>query len=297
MNLACEICGAIYNLDRHHVIPRRMGGSKDPTVHSESNLMTLCRGCHRNFHNGVWDLVRSPEGFWVLDKHTGDLVMRRLNNPDLDPSSMLQRLNSAEVALSELFDMLPYLTDDMLGEVFSYASSFGKRAWLIQAAVLYEAQQRSIYGDRSLEAIARRLEISLRQAQKYALVWKTFFAGDGGEENVNVDVFSLQESSWYVIAATETNDPEKWLSYAQDRKAEDARYSVSWFRQDIQLSRLPEESINGKVSLEGLEITVELPSLENRACPWIRRLCVKLGKPVSLEACQDCEFERGAAES
>ena len=293
MSLNCEICGQIHNLDRHHVIPRRMGGRKDPAVHDESNLMTLCRSCHSNFHNGNWELVRSTEGFWVMDKRTGELVMRRLNNPDVDPSTLLERLNSAEGALSELFDVLPYLTDDVLVEVFSYSSSFGKRAWLIQAAILYEAQQRSIYGDRSLEAIARRFEIGLRLAQKYALVWKTFFTGDGGEENVNVDVFSLEESSWYVVAATETTDPEKWLSYAQDRKAEDPRYSVSWFRHDILKSNPGGESSNGHLPHEGLESAVELPILERLSCPWIQRLCVKSGKPISYENCEDCEFQTG----
>ena len=61
-------------------------------------------------------------------------------------------------------------------EAFIYASSSGKRSWLVQAAILYEAQQRSVFGDRSLEAIARRFEIGLRQAQKYPLVLKVFFA-------------------------------------------------------------------------------------------------------------------------
>ena len=145
--------------------------------------------------------------------------MRRLRKPDLDAPSLFQLLNSAESSLSQLFEALPYLADDMLVEVFSYAASFGKRAWLIRAAILFEAQQRSVYGDRALEAIARRFGISRRQAEKYALVWKVFFAGDGGEENVNVDAFCLEESSWYVVAATETKEPEKWLAYAQDRKS------------------------------------------------------------------------------
>ncbi len=74
----------------------------------------------------------------------------------------------------------------------------------MEAAILYEAQRRSVYGDRSLEGIARRFEISLRQAQKYALVWRLFFARDGqnseheeadsqvrGSESVNVDAFWL----------------------------------------------------------------------------------------------------------
>ena len=212
---------------------KRMDGSKNPAVQDESNLITLCRSCHRNLPEGRWELVPSPEGIWVFDKHTGEQVMRRLRNPEMDAPSLFQILNAAEDSLSRLFEALPYLSDDQLKEAFTYACSFGKRSWLVQAAILYEAQQRSTYGDRTLEAIARGFGISRRQAQKYALVWKVFFAGDGGEENVNIEVFPLDRPSWYIVAATETNEPEKWLAYAQDRKEEDPRYSVTAFRRDI----------------------------------------------------------------
>src|SRR3972149_3350584 len=87
--------------------------------------------------------------------------------------------------------------------------ALGKRSWLLQAAILYEAQRRSVYGDRSLEAISRKFEISLRQAQKYALVWGLFFTekertGDNTDtdhgrdkaKTVNVAAFSLDEPSW-----------------------------------------------------------------------------------------------------
>ncbi len=286
----CEICGTIRNLDRHHVIPRRMGGSKNPTVQDDSNLMTLCRSCHRNLHEGRWELVRSPEGIWVFDKHTGEQIMRRLHNSEVDPPSLFQTLNVAEDSLSRLLETLPYLTDDQLKEAFTYACSFGKRSWLVQAAIIYETQQRSTYGDRSLEAIARGFGISQRQAQKYALVWKVFFAGDGGEEFVNIDVFSLDAPSWYVVAATETNEPEQWLAYAQDRKMEDARYSVSSFRRDIQQAGLSKDPHYPDNAQSGSMAPTPLFTLERQECPWIRPFCARTGRPVPVEDCTGCEF-------
>lgn len=192
--------------------------------------------------------------------------------------------------MSRLLETLPYLIDDQLKEAFTYACSFGKRSWLVQAAIMHEAQQRSTHGDRSLEAIARGFGISKRQAQKYARVWKVFFAGDGGEENVNIDVFSLDGPSWYVVAATETNEPEKWLAYAQDRKMEDARYSVSSFRRDIQqasLSKGPNYPDNAQL---GSMARTPLPTLERGECPWIRPLCTRTGRPMPVEKCTGCEF-------
>ena len=37
----CEICGTPRDLDRHHIAPRGMGGSKEPKVLGEDNLITL----------------------------------------------------------------------------------------------------------------------------------------------------------------------------------------------------------------------------------------------------------------
>lgn len=214
--------------------------------------------------------------------------MRRLLDADLDVPSLFQLLNLADDSLSQLHRCLPYLSDDQLVEAFAYASSFGKRSWLLQAAILDEAQQRSTYGERTLEAIARRFEIGIRQAQKYALVWKTFFVKDGEEENVNMDAILLDEPSWYVVAVTETKEPEKWLAFAQDRKAENPRYSVATFRRDIMISRFN----NGVADAKELhESGVGLPALTRSwRCPWVKLLCVHSGTPMPFSECVDCEF-------
>ena len=285
----CEICGVLRNLDRHHVTPKRMGGRKDPAVHDESNLMTLCRSCHRNLHEGRWELIRSDDGISVLEKSTGEQVMRRLYKPDFDAPSIFQSLNVAEDSLAQLFQVMRYLSDDQLVEAFNYAAGFGKRSWLVQAAVLYEAQQRSIYGKQSLEAIARRFEIGIRQAQKYALVWKVFFQRDGQEENVNIDAIVLDQPSWYVIAATETKEPEKWLAYAQDRKQEDPRYSVAAFRRDVQRSNIENDAHNNNFLDEP---DVPLPMVVRQDCPWLRLVCVESGRLVPIEDCNDCQFAK-----
>jgi hypothetical protein len=195
--------------------------------------------------------------------------MRRLYDKSFDASTFLHQLTRAESSLEQLVKDVPFLNDEQLVEAFASARSLGKRAWIIEAAILYEAQQRSIYGDHSLEAIARRFDISVRQAQKYALVWKLYF-GDG----VNVDAILLNEPSWYVVAASESSDPEFWLGHAQDRKAQDSRYSIAEFREDICLGR------------EAIEAGVESPV---SSCPWQTAYCEKvLGLITSVSRCRDC---------
>ncbi len=292
---SCEICQKTRDLDRHHVVPRRMGGSKEPKVLGEDNLITLCRTCHRSFHEGGWVLERSPHLLRVVDRRSGDEIMRRHYDHDFDPAAFLDLLNRLDDSLDQAVHLVRYLDDDQLVEAFRGARSLGKRAWLLEAAILYEAQRRSVYGDRALEGIARRFEISLRQAQKYALVWRLFFARNGQNseqeeagsrvresESVNVDVFSLEEPSWYVVAATESPDPQRWLAYAQDKKAERPRYSISDFREDIQRA--------GGAAIRVLEETTA-PGPAPRIpwdCPWVKPYCTRSGKPVPAEDCR-CE--------
>ena len=46
-NWRCQVCGSRVNLEVHHQQFRSQGGSD-----SESNLITLCNGCHRAKHHG-----------------------------------------------------------------------------------------------------------------------------------------------------------------------------------------------------------------------------------------------------
>lgn len=43
----CVDCGATGNLEVHHIIPRKDGGSDHP-----ANLKTLCHDCHWKYHRG-----------------------------------------------------------------------------------------------------------------------------------------------------------------------------------------------------------------------------------------------------
>src|SRR2546425_9174704 len=178
--MSCLICSSSREVDRHHLVPRRMGGSRDKQVHAQSNLTTLCRRCHRNIHEGGWVLQRASGLLRVIDVSTGHEVMRRFNTRDFDCASFFVFLARLERSLNEAVGVIPYLDDEQLVEAFRASRGFGKRSWVLQAAILYEAQRRSIYGDRSMEAIARRFEISLRQAEKDASVWRLFFPTEDG---------------------------------------------------------------------------------------------------------------------
>jgi hypothetical protein len=172
---------------------------------------------------------------------------------------------------------------------------------MVQGAVLHEAQRRSVYGERMLVGIARQFEIGIRQAEKYALVWRTFFERDATRDatqedseeignSVNVDAIFLEEPSWYVVAATESPAPHKWLAYAQDRKAENPRYSISDFRSDIHSVHPP--------SKEDLLPGGDAGDKRSRwlRCPWVEPFCTRNGTPIPVEEC-GCDEEGNLVEA
>src|SRR5881397_3478359 len=87
--MKCAICSSRRELDRHHVVPRRMGGSRDKQVQAQSNLLTLCRRCHRNLHEGGWVLSLSEAELRVTDERTRTVVMRRLYRQGFDAGAFL----------------------------------------------------------------------------------------------------------------------------------------------------------------------------------------------------------------
>ena len=94
----------------------------------------------------------------------------------------------------------------------------------------------------SVEAIARRFDIAYRTAAEYIQVYETFFKDEEGpRESANVRSFQLDEPSWYLVAV-HADDPHFWLGHAQDRKAQDARYSIAEFREDIGWGKEASES-------------------------------------------------------
>lgn len=71
---------------------------------------------------------------------------------------------------------------------------------------------------------------------------------------------------------------------------DDIRYSISSFRRDIQQTGQLQPATVAKPVQHKEQQDVPLPALVQRACPWIKTVCVKSGKPTSAADCNDCEF-------
>ena len=249
-----------------------MGGSKNPQRHADDNKAWLCATCHRQITENHWELTRTETCLQVVEKATGKLVARRLFGSGFNAASYFQDLNFLERGFEPIIHRVPYLTDEQLVELFQYLRSIGKHSWKAQAAILWEAKQRSVYGDRAWEAMGRTFGIGWRQAYNLAKVWEVFFKDEG--EVCNRLQTCLEESTWYVVAAS-TKDPDFWLGYAEDQKAQNPSYSIADFKADL-------ANAGG--------IAQDPVSSRSRPCPWLQMYCTKRGEPVSREVCQTCNL-------
>jgi len=271
----CEICGASRNLEVHHIEPRRMGGSRRPEIEAPSNKAVLCRSCHVEITEQRWRLERSESELVVTAVPTGEIVLRRLSDPDFDPSQYFQELNLVESQMNAIVRGVPYLTDDQLVDLFGYLRSLDQRTWKAQAAILWEAKQRSVYGDRAWEAMGRSFGIGWRQAYNLARVWETFFRDEEGQFCIQMQNSALPEVTWYV-QASQTDAPQFWLGWAEDRNAEDPGYSVADFKDDI----------NAAGASTG---AAPLPRSESEGCRWLRVYCIKLKRVARPGDCPGCD--------
>ncbi len=228
----CAICGAHRQLEVHHIEPRRMGGSRSPEIEADANKVVLCRTCHTQITEQRWRLTRTPDELAVTDVATGEILARRRSSATFSPGAYFQHLQSLEEGLGQLLAGIAYLGDDQLVALFSELRGLDQRTWVVQAAICWEAKQRSVYGDRAWEAMGTSFGIGWRHAYNLARVWEAFFLGREGEVCTQVQTSALQEVSWYVVAAAAENPPF-WLAYSEDRKAEQPSYTISDFREEI----------------------------------------------------------------
>src|SRR4030042_791845 len=264
----CEICGTSRNLEVHHIQPKRMGGSRRPEIEAPANKATLCHSCHIQITEQRWQLERGNGHPVVTHVPTGEIVARRLLNPPFSAPGYFQELNLLEDRFHHLLQGIPYLTDDQLVDLFSYLRSLDQRTWKAQAAILWEAKRRSVYGDRAWEAMGRSFGIGWRQAYNLARVWEVYFLGEKGEFCNQMQNSTLQEVTWYVVAS-QTDAPHFWLAYADDRKAEDPGYSVADFKDEIRIAGAKKED-------------PLFPESDSQRCQWLRVYCMKLrrgGRP------------------
>jgi len=129
-----------------------------------------------------------------------------------------------------LHDAIPRMTDDELIATYAQAEQMGRLSWQVQAHCLAEAKARKAYqNDGGIQAVAGGFQLHKTVASKRIRVWEAF----GGEFlQRNSDDRILTEYTWYEKAAY-TDNPQRWLAHAEDRKAANPFYTIRDFCDEI----------------------------------------------------------------
>lgn len=224
----CEVCGLMSSvgepIDPHHVIHRSQGG----TDH-DHNVQTTCRTCHDSLHgkNGpTWKIVeRSDTRLLVM---AGDEVVVDISYPprEWDQGQYLYLIQQMEGFLEQATAQAKWLDNDGLVAAAEATTNMGKGIWIYQAELLYWAMRRIPRGQRveKLNAIATKMDIG--QAYAYRLL------------RIREDIPDLVSTEYklspgfYQVAAQQP-DPIAALDMAQERVAEDPRYTVEKFKREV----------------------------------------------------------------
>jgi hypothetical protein len=262
-----------------------MGGSKRHEIEADANKIVLCRACHAEVTEQRWRLTRSPEELTVVAVATGELLARRRFHSAFSPSRYFHDVNVLEQGVDDLLRGIPYLTDDQLVELFGELRGLNRRTWVLQAAICSEAKRRFVHGDRAWEAMGRTLGMGWRQAYNLARVWDTFFVRPDGEFCNRLQNSALEESTWYVAASC-TSDPQFWLAYGEDRKAEQPSYTIADFRSEIAAA--------GAALSAG--VASGCVAAESGPCRIVRVYCNRSRKVIPTTGCSACALVAAGGE-
>ena len=168
----CRSCGTRDHLEVHHIRQRKDGGSNSP-----DNLITLCHGCHRAWHEGKKDMVTlsSDPGFkaatemstmrWIL------LDRVRKAHPDIPVEETYGYVTNHE--RNSLGLEKRHFIDARVISGNATASSDGV-LWHIVAR---RSHNRKIHKDTILKKGVRKANQATRKVAGYGLCDKVMYAG------------------------------------------------------------------------------------------------------------------------
>ncbi len=173
---------------------------------------------------GVWSAPTATS--WSPKSATGKVVARRLFNPGFRPSEYFHELNLLETRLDALAQRIPYLTRRParrpLSPTFVTSTSAPGRP-------RRPSSGRPSGAASTATAPGRPWAAPLASAGARPTTWRrcgrSSFSGEDGQFCNQLQNSTLQEVTWYIVAS-QTNAPQFWLAYAEDRKAENPSYSI-----------------------------------------------------------------------
>ena len=219
----CAICGSgTRGTDPHHVVYRSAQGPD-----TAENILFCCRRCHDAIHRGGWTIAEySPSRLLVMQ---GEEVVIDIPYPppEWDQGNYISMLDLVEGFFERATEEVKWLDNEGLVAATEATRNIGSGIWIYQAELIYWAMRRIPRGSRveRLNAIAEAM--SMKQSYAYALlrIRESFPTVVSDERKL--------PPGFYRVAATQP-DPPAALAMAEERVAEDPRYTVRQFAKEVQ---------------------------------------------------------------
>lgn len=228
----CELCGD-YAITDHHIQHRSMGGDDH-----DHNLIVLCPDCHSRTHaekfgGPTLDITKDGEGLRVVDRASGEVLLDRATPPEgFNLPQWIYRFQKGPGLLRRAAQVyFRYLSEEQMIEVAHVLDELDEENWLAKATLLRIAKLRIPWGERKEKWEAIVQAFGLEKSQGYKLVkaadlWEqdADFRSTGNISPPHPDVILLAHTKGDPIAAMELYD---------DRKAQNPRYSLTQFKEDL----------------------------------------------------------------
>lgn len=142
LSAPCVRCGKPAAPHGEHHEPRRGMGGQGPKA-AEHPRVPLCRGCHRDLHDGRFSLALRANVALSLSPQGQVLAVRAVR-----PQPLVHRFEAPEVELRELAEALLLTDDESLAYVWECGAQWRGTGDLVQAAVAWALRQRyGSYGE------------------------------------------------------------------------------------------------------------------------------------------------------
>lgn len=146
----------------------------------------------------------------------------------VSPGEALHAVTVAESTFGALHDAIPHMDVDQIVATYQRAAELGKRAWLVQAHCLWEARERKQqHNDTALADLGRLFGITPQWAGQLCGAWQAV------PDEIRISSGDLPLAKSFYVVAGQTDLPQQWAEWAEDRKAENPGYSVRDLRADI----------------------------------------------------------------
>jgi len=261
----CVVCGAAVPLEFHHATLRSQGGKE------EGNLVPLCPECHRRRHAELLSITLKDGTLSILDRETGQAWIKPLvPQAASGPSLLVDQARAMQDWLGLLLygERLRQEPDEVLATLYDELRGLKRRLWTVQAAIINVMLERAQYGEAVAKHVAAALGCSERTVQSRGQIYREIIAKPECAQACE----RLQEESFYREAVC-TDDPVRWINYADERKVANPAYTVAQFRAEIG-AQGEESSLQQVVLLCGKRNGADL-----RLADKLKR---QLGVPVEL---------------